>query len=104
LQAVDRGIFGSFETFLKQDSNCWVNINQNRKVTRVQLRILIGGAWNRAVSVANSMSAFKATGIFPLDHFFSDRVAFEAGEATEPTEKHSVALDSPNLFLLYLKC
>jgi hypothetical protein len=31
------------------------------------LGILIGGAWNRAVSVVNAVSAFKATGIFPLD-------------------------------------
>jgi hypothetical protein len=44
LQSLDRGIFGPFKTFLKEDANCWVNTHQNRKVTRMQLGILIGGA------------------------------------------------------------
>jgi hypothetical protein len=42
-------------------------------------------------SVANAVSAIKATGIFPLDqnatsnnHFFSICYAPETGEATEP--------------------
>jgi hypothetical protein len=75
---------------LKQDANGWVNTHKNRKVTRMQLGILIGGAWNRAASVASAVNAFKATGIFPLDHtvipdhFFSICDAAETGKATEP--------------------
>jgi hypothetical protein len=56
----------------------------------MQLGILIGGAWNRAASVASAVNAFKATGIFPLDqtvipdHLFSICDAAETGKATEP--------------------
>jgi hypothetical protein len=33
----------------------------------MKLGILIGGAWNRAASIENAVSGFKATVIFPLD-------------------------------------
>jgi hypothetical protein len=98
LQSLDRGIFGPFETFLKQDANRWVNTHQNRKVTGMQLEILIGGTWNRAASVAKAVSAIKATGIFPLDQnaitnqsflLFSICDADETGEATEPDSSQS---------------
>jgi hypothetical protein len=67
LQSLDRGVFGQFKTFLKRDANRWVNTHQNVKVTKMHLGILIGGAWNKPALVANSVSAFKSTGMFPLD-------------------------------------
>jgi hypothetical protein len=33
----------------------------------MKLGILIGGAWNRAASVADFVSGFKAIRMFPLD-------------------------------------
>jgi hypothetical protein len=60
LQPLDRGIFDPFKIYLK-------NAHQNREVARMQLRIWIGGEWNRASSVANAGSAFKAVEILHLD-------------------------------------
>lgn len=48
LQPVDRVNFGPFKTLLKQYAVRWVNTHQNRKVTSMQLGILIGGSWDRA--------------------------------------------------------
>jgi hypothetical protein len=85
----DRGIFGPSKTFLNRDANRWVNTDQNRKVTRMQTGILIGGAWKRAAPVSNAVGAFKATGIIPLDqnvsldHFFS---IFDAAKISEATK------------------
>jgi hypothetical protein len=56
---LNRDIFGPSKTFLKQDANCWVNNHQNRKVTRMQSRILIGGACDRAASVSQAESTLK---------------------------------------------
>jgi hypothetical protein len=64
VQQLDRDIFGISETFAKQDVRHSVKSRQNRKVTRMQLGVLIGRAWNRVASVANTVSAFKATGMY----------------------------------------
>jgi hypothetical protein len=61
----------------------------------------IGEAWNRTASVANTLSAFKATGIFSLDqnaisdNFFSVCDAAETGEVTEPDGSESPINNSP---------
>jgi hypothetical protein len=98
-----------------------------REVTKMQLGILTGGAWNRAASVLNVMSAFKATEIFSSNqnfipnHFFSICEAAYMSKATElvgseshqliihlstvfqQTREHCVILDTLNLLLHHLK-
>jgi hypothetical protein len=62
---------------------------------------LVGGAWNKAASKANSVSAFKVTGIFVLhqnslpNHFFSTCNAADANKATEPVCSRSPINNSP---------
>jgi hypothetical protein len=61
----------------------------------MQLRILIGGAWDRDASVTKAVSALKATEIFHLDqnaithYFHSICDAAETGKANEPDGSQS---------------
>jgi hypothetical protein len=70
----------------------------------MQLGTLFSGACKQAASVANSVSAFKAAGIFPSDQnvirnqFFSICGASETGEATKPDESESPVNNSPEQF------
>jgi hypothetical protein len=67
LHPFETGIFGLLKIFLQHFVNSWVKSYQKRSVKRIKLGIVIGGVLETAVPLANAVSAFKATRIFPLD-------------------------------------
>ena len=85
----DRRIFGLFKICLQQYVNLRFNTYQSRKVLGVHLGTVISEVWKKGASTANSVSAFKATGILPLylnyvpDNSFSICGSAETGAETE---------------------
>ena len=77
LQPLDRSFFGPLKSYFNQEAKTWMQHHKGRAITRYQAGYLIGKAWNKAASVGNGVSGFKATGIFPLnpeaipEHFYS---------------------------------
>lgn len=77
LQPLDRCIYGPFKSVLKRDANRHLTLSKKKNLSRLDIGKIIGGAWNIIASVANGVSAFKSTGIYPFnalaipDHFFS---------------------------------
>lgn len=51
--------------------------NKDKKLTRYDVSKLIGGAWGKAATIRNSISALKSCGIYPFnpsaipEHYFS---------------------------------
>lgn len=65
LQPLDRAFFKPLKTYFAQEAKTWMINNSNKKLTRYHISKLIGKAWGKAASVANGVSAMKATGIYP---------------------------------------
>ncbi|XP_055907702.1 uncharacterized protein LOC129942684 [Eupeodes corollae] len=95
LQPLDRSFFKPLKSFFHNEAKAWMNHHKNRTITRYQAGHLIGNAWEKAASVGNGASGFRATGIYPFnpqaipDHFFSisDSAAVEVQQsAALPSE------------------
>lgn len=77
LQPLDRAFFAPLKHFLRKEARQWMVTNPGRRITRLQVGKIIGAAWGKAASVETGVSAFRATGIFPLnpdaipEHFFA---------------------------------
>lgn len=76
LQPLDRSFFKPLKDYFKEAAQDFMFNNKERKIDRMNAGKLIGEAWKKASTVANGVSGFMATGIYPLnrnvipDHFF----------------------------------
>jgi hypothetical protein len=67
LQPLDRGFFKSLKTFYYDACRRFIKGNTGRKLKRVNFGKLLGQSWNRAATVENAVSTFRATGIVPFN-------------------------------------
>lgn len=103
LQPLDRSFFKPLKSFFHNEAKVWMNHHKNRTISRYQAGYLIGNAWEKAASVGNGASEFRASGIYPFnpqaipDHFFSisDSAAVEAHQSTAlPSETMTLCPES----------
>ena len=66
LQPLDVTVFGPFKTFYNRLANAWMT-NPGRSISIYETAELSGAAFSKAFNLENITSAFKATGIFPLN-------------------------------------
>lgn len=98
LQPLDRSFFGPLKIYYNNEAKVWMQHHKDRNITRYQAGYLIGKAWEKAASVGNAVSGFKATGIFPLnpeiipEHFFA---ISDASASTPETITTSLSSDCP---------
>jgi hypothetical protein len=67
LQPLDRGFFKSLKIFYYDACRRFIKGNTGRKLKRVNFGKLLGQSWNRAATVENAVSTFRATGIVPFN-------------------------------------
>ena len=98
LQPLDVGVFGPFKTHLRALQNDFHLMNPNKPITEHHLPELACKAWIRACTPTNILSAFRATGIWPIDrNIFPDDV-FAGAEVTDlPAPEMVVEVDPEDI-------
>ena len=67
LQPLDRAVFGPFKTYFNHETNQFMRLNPNKKISRYNAGRLIHNAWIRAATPANALGGFRGSGIYPVD-------------------------------------
>lgn len=67
LQPLDRSVFGPLKTYFNQETNQFMRLNPNKKISRYNAGKLIRNAWIRAATPANALAGFRGSGIYPVD-------------------------------------
>lgn len=75
MQPLDVCFMGPLSTFYSQEQNTYLRNNPGRVITIYNVAELFGKAYLKAATPLNAMSAFKKTGIFPIDrHVFTEEM------------------------------
>ena len=82
LQPLDRCIFKTLKLQWKVECTKWMRKNPGKVITRYQFCGLFKSAWLKTSTPSNAESAFRATGIVPLNEDIIPPSAFEASETT----------------------
>ncbi|KAK9696218.1 hypothetical protein QE152_g32036 [Popillia japonica] len=85
LQPLDVAVFKGLKTYFYQACRLWIRRNPGRRLTRIQFGTLLNDARGKAATCANVISAFRATGVYPLNPGAIPEFAF--GGNTEPTNE-----------------
>ena len=67
LQPLDVTIFGPFKVFYNRFADAWMTTNPGRPINIYEIAELSGAVFLKAFDLENITSAFKATGVFPLN-------------------------------------
>ncbi|KAI4462668.1 hypothetical protein MML48_4g00001117 [Holotrichia oblita] len=67
LQPLDRAVFKSLKSHFYESCQIWLKRNPGRRITRLQFSELLSEAWGKSATPQNAISAFRATGIYPLN-------------------------------------
>ncbi len=76
-QPLDKGAFGPLKTYWNQECQKYMRRNPGKVVTQYDFMAVFSQAWYRAMTIPNMMSAFRTTGVYPLN-----RRAIEVNEYT----------------------
>lgn len=66
-QPLDKGVFGLLKVTWRNICQEYVLKNPGKVVTRMSFLPLFAAAWKRSMTMQNILSAFKVTGIYPVD-------------------------------------
>lgn len=66
-QPLDRIYFKTFKTFYANETKNFAVTHEERKINRLVGGKLVGKAWIRAARSANTVSGFRAYGIYPFN-------------------------------------
>ena len=83
LQPLDVTVFGPFKTFYNRFADAWMTTNPRRSISIYEIVELSGAASSKAFNLKNITSAFKATGIFPLNPLIFTEDDFLSSYVTE---------------------
>ena len=67
LQPLDRTFFAPLKTFYSQEADKWMINHPGQRITEFQVSRLFRGAYERAVTMLNSVSGFRSIGIVPYN-------------------------------------
>ncbi|KAJ8976639.1 hypothetical protein NQ317_011147 [Molorchus minor] len=113
LQPLDRSFFKPLKDYFKQEAEIWMSSNENRKIGRLHLGHLIGKAWEKAATVKNGVSGFRATGIFPFnrnavpDHFYQisdNSINAESNVSVPDTQIQQDSISSRTVKISPIQC
>lgn len=85
LQPLDRCVFGPLKIYLNKAMDDWMRSNINQNITIKQMAALSATAFSKSMSAENINSAFRCTGIFPLNSMiFGDHEFVSASVTDQP--------------------
>lgn len=100
LQPLDRSFFRSLKHYFKEACNSWMinhyrpnnphsEVDNLRKIGRLQFGELLFKAWGQAATPQNAISGFKATGVVPLDRTAIPDFAFITDQNSEELQQQN---------------
>jgi hypothetical protein len=72
LQPLDKRAFGPLKTFWNQECQAYMSRNPGKVVTRYSFMQVFSQAWCHAMTTPNLISAFKTTGVYPINRHAID--------------------------------
>lgn len=85
LQPLDRCVFGPLKTYFNKAIDNWMRTNPGRPVSNYEVGQLASTAFNLSMTPANILSAFRCTGIYPLNtEIFGDHEYMPASVTDRP--------------------
>ncbi|XP_023312222.1 CENP-B homolog protein 2-like [Anoplophora glabripennis] len=89
LQPLDRALFKAFKLYYYAACYTFIRVNPTRSINRLQFGKLMCEAWSKAATVDNAVSAFRSTGIFPLNPDIIPEYAYLGETPTSHLEKNN---------------
>lgn len=83
MQPLDVGVYGPFKSYFATAQHDWLLSNPAQVITIRHLAFLAKKAFESAFTIKNIVSAFKNTGLYPLDRLIFSDADFMASEVTE---------------------
>lgn len=94
LQPLDRSVYGPFKRFISAAQDSWMRNHPGKPMTIYDIPSLVSEALPKAITPANIMNGFKATGIFPFNrNIFSD-ADFAPSSTTDRPQQQTTAVES----------
>lgn len=83
MQSLDVGLFGPFKAAYNASIDAWMLCNPGKNYTIYDVAQCVGQAFEKSLTPANIISAFKKTGIFPLDKDIFTDIDFLPSSVTD---------------------
>ena len=83
LQPLNVGVYGPFKLYYQSYAKDWMQNNPGKYITIYQVAQLAGNAFTKAFTIANILSGFRATGVYPIDRNVFDDSEFLPSTVTD---------------------
>ena len=84
LQPLDKSAFGPLKTFWNQECQDYISRNPGKVVTQYSFMQVFSRAWYRAMTTLNLISAFKVTGVYPVNRYAIDILSTTPKKSFQP--------------------
>lgn len=93
LQPLNRRVFEPMKCYFNKAIDNWIRTNPGRRASIYEVGGTAGSAFNLSMTSSNILSAFRCTGIYPLDtHVFGDH-EFESAMVTDRPDSQEDCVD-----------
>ncbi|KAJ8890853.1 hypothetical protein PR048_010362 [Dryococelus australis] len=89
IQPLDRSFFRSLKMHYYGPCNSWIKQNPTRSITKLQYGMLFSQAWDKASSVENGVSGFRAYRLVPFNPGAIPESAFSPSDDSSPDDSFS---------------
>lgn len=93
MQPLDVSFFAPLKAYLNQELTKKIRQNEGRAISQLQIAGIFRPAYEKAATVANAVSGFKNTGLWPVDPFVFPDHLFEPSTVTDQEAHPTVADD-----------
>lgn len=103
LQPLDVAFMKPLSTFYEHETRAWLRNNPGKVITLFQMSTLFGGAFINAATMKTAISAFKKTGIWPVDQQVFTEADYLPSDTTDipreanPVEENCIALQQRSI-------
>ena len=88
LQPLDRSVYGPFKKYYNSACDGWIVGHSGRTMTIYDIAGVVGTAFPRAMTLANTLSGFRMSGISPFDRFIFNVDDFLPSAVTDMPNPH----------------
>ena len=88
LQPLDRSVYGPFKKYYNSACDGWIVGHPGRTMTIYDIAGVVGTAFPRAMTPANTLSGFRVSGISPFDRFIFNEDYFLPSAVTDMPNPH----------------
>lgn len=83
LQPLDKSCYKPFETYWDEEVLQFLQRTRAKNIRRQDFNIIVTNVWARSMTIANIMSGFRGTGLYPLNPYIIPETAFAPSILTQ---------------------